>query len=285
MTEQQNLNQILFNNSENKKENKLVLYENIPEKPIDFPNIEVKYSKNLNKALMKIQQRKPKDLGSIFDYSKKINIRKTKKNRNDNLITDFYNKNKDKDEYNLFFKEDNLLEELMTQFRNNKIKDKIPKVKRKQYAFNRLYDITSESSEKIKNIKKSKTKYSLDEYQEKIIKIVDTNSIEQSKINKLIQNLNELKDESNKVKALPPINVKAIREHFIKNKKIGLKKKSVKDIMNKNEESLDEFEKEEKKIKNSRYYKSRPKNNRNKYLDVLPEYIKEIFTKKLNYHH
>ena len=38
MTEQQNLNQILFNNSENKKENKLVLYENIPEKPIENPN-------------------------------------------------------------------------------------------------------------------------------------------------------------------------------------------------------------------------------------------------------
>ena len=54
--------------------------------------------------------------------------------------------------------------------------------------------------------------------------------------------------------------------------------------MNKDIDNLDDFEKEEKIIKDIKSHKSQPRTKRNKNFDMLPEYIREIFTKKLNYH-
>ena len=54
--------------------------------------------------------------------------------------------------------------------------------------------------------------------------------------------------------------------------------------MNNVMDDLDDFEKEEKMIKDINGYKSQPKTRRNKNFDMLPEYIREIFTKRLNYH-
>ena len=286
MSETQNSNQIISNNSENTKEKKVELNENMPTEPTGLPNIETKYSRYLRKAIRKIEKRKPKDVGSIFDYSKKLNVTRRKKFGNETFITDFYNKknNDEKNEYNVFSKEDNLVKDLMAQFRKNNFKDKIPKIRRRKIAFNKLYGITNESKEKIKKIKLSKNKYSLEKYQTKMLKIIDTNSMGQSQIINLIQNFNDLKNESNNVKALPPINVKIIRDHIIKNKKIENRTKTIKEIMNNTVESLDDFEKEEKKIKLIKTHKSQPKNNRNKNLDILPEHIRDIFYKKLNFH-
>lgn len=286
MSETQNSNKIITNNSENKKGNKIEINENMSTEPTGLPNIETKYTRYLNKAIRKIEKRKPKDVGSIFDYSKKLNVTRRKKNGNETFITDFYNKknNNEKNDYNVFSKEDNLVKDLMAQFRKNNIKDKIPKIRRKKIAFNKLYGITNESREKIKKIKLSKNKYTLEKYQSKMLKVIDTNSMEQSQIMTLIQNFNDLKNETNNIKALPPINVKTIRDH-IKNRKIDNKNKSIKEIMNNTVESLDEFEKEQKMIKIIKSHKSQHKNNRNKNFDILPEYIRDIFNKKLNYHH
>ena len=38
------------------------------------------------------------------------------------------------------------------------------------------------------------------------------------------------------------------------------------------------------KTKLIKAHKSQPKNNRNKNIDALPEYIRDIYYKKLNYH-
>ena len=286
MSEAQNSNQIISNNSENTKENKVELNENKPTEPTDLPNIETKYSRYLRKAIRKIEKRKPKDVGSIFDYSKKLNVTRRKKFGNETFINDFYNKknNDEKNGYNVFSKEDNLVKDLMTQFRKNNYKDKIPKIRRRKMAFNKLYGITNESREKIKKIKLSKNKYSLEKYQTKMLKVIDTNIMEHTQIINLIQNFNDLKNESNNIKALPPINVKTIRDHIIKNKKVENRKKTMKEIMNNTVETLDDFEKEEKMIKLIKAHKSQPKNNRNKNIDALPEYIRDIYYKKLNYH-
>lgn len=277
------LNKIISNSPENLKnitENKAYLLT----EPTELPQIESKYSKVLRKALRKIEKRKPKDIGSIFEI-KKINNKKKRKLETNKTFNNEIDINYNKDEYNVFSKEDNLVKDLMVKFNEKNEKDKIPKLNRKKIAFNRLYDITDESNAKLLNLKKSKKLYSLPKYQENILKSINTNSIEKSEIMNLIQNLNNIKDEANKVQALPPINIDMIKSHIINNNKKETKKKNMKEIMSNNAENLDEYEKEEKMIRNNnKKFKSQSKFKKNKNFDMLPEYIREIFTKKLNYH-
>ena len=277
------LNKIISNSPENLKnitENKAYLLT----EPTELPQIESKYSKVLRKALRKIEKRKPKDIGSIFEI-KKINNKKKRKLETNKTFNNEKDINYNKDEYNVFSKEDNLVKDLMVKFNEKNAKDKIPKLNRKKIAFNRLYDITDESNAKLLNLKKSKKLYSLPKYQENILKSINTNSIEKSEIMNLIQNLNNIKDEANKVQALPPINIDMIKSHIINNNKKETKKKNMKEIMSNNVENLDEYEKEEKMIRNNnKKFKSQSKFKKNKNFDMLPEYIREIFTKKLNYH-
>ncbi len=261
---------------------------NMPTEIKGLPNIETKYSKALTKALKRIENRKPDNIGSIFDR-KRIPVKKINTFRNTSFIADFKNYKKqllkEKNKFNVFSTEDTIVKELMVKFKTNNEKSKIPKIKRKKMAFNRLYDITKESKEKIINLKKSKKNFSLEKYQENILKALDKNAIERDEILNLMQSFNQLKTESNDVMALPPINVDAIRYHVINDQKKVDRKKNMKEIMNKNTEPLDEFEKEEKMLRNFKvYHKPQSKFKRNKNLDMLPDYVKEIFTKKLNYH-
>lgn len=230
---------------------------------------------SMKKIIKKIESQFPPNVGSLYD-GKNIKVKKVR------LIglQDKYRieDKKDKKDYNVFSNEDHIIKDLMTQFREKNEKDKIPKLIRKKMAFNRLYNITESSMEQLKNVKKNKKRYTLGEYQENILKAVDVNSVEQSEIMKLITNFNEIKRESDNVRALPPINIDIIKDHVYKKKKIEPKKKNMKEIMKKRE-PLDEFEKEERLIKSLRSFKSVPKKKRNKNFDVLPQYIRDIFAK------
>ena len=229
----------------------------------------------MRQIIKRIESRIPKNIGSIFD-GKNVKVKSVKLI---GLTDKFLNKDlEEKDGYNVFSNEDHLIKNLLNQFKEKNEKDKIPKIIRKKMAFNRLYNITEGSSEKLKDVKKSKKKYSLEEYQENILKSVDANSVDQGEIMKLIQSFNDIKIESNNVKALPPINIDIIKEHVYKKKPVKPRKKNLRDIM-KRQEPLDEFEKEERLIKNLRSYKSVPKRRRNKNLDILPQYIRDIFAK------
>ena len=287
MTESFKPSQMIYNSKE-RIPSKIESFSDTPVEPTGIPYIESKYSQALYKKLKKIEDRKPENLGSIFD-NKKVPVRKISTLKNSSYITDFKNYkkniNKDKDKYNVFSHEDNLVKDLMVKFRENNQKNAIPKIKRKYMAFNRLYDIENHSAEKLTYLKKCKQKYSLEKYQKKILKAISPNSIENDEILNLIQCFNELKTEVNSVTALPPINVNAIRKHVINSNKKGKKKKNIKEIMSNNVEPLDEFEKEEKLIRKIKsYHRAHPKINKNKNLDMLPEYVRDIFTKKLNYH-
>ena len=232
-----------------------------------------RFTTSMKKAVKKIEETFPKNLGSLYD-GKTIKVKSVR------LIgvADQMGGN-EKDKFNVFSNEDHIIKDLMTQFKEKNEKDKIPKLIRKKMAFNRLYNITDDAIERLKNVKKRKKLYNLDQYQENILKAVDVNSVDQGEIIKLIQNLNEIKIESDNVKALPPINIDIIKDHVYKKKKIEIKKKKMKDLIKK-KEPLDEFEKEERLIKSLRSFKSVPKKKRNKNFDVLPEYIREIFGKK-----
>lgn len=267
-------------NEDNKENN-----QNKSLEPEKLPYIEPKYSRAIRKALKKIEDRKPKNLGSIFD-SKRILVKKVRVKGDYSLGEDIFRKErntfKEIEEYNVFSNEDKMIKGLMTQFKEKNRKDKIPKLIRRKMAFNKLYEITNQSDERLKNARKSKRLYSLEKYQENMLKAIDVNSIDQSEIMNLIQNLNDLKNDSNYMKSLPPINVNIIKDHVINSTKKEKRKLNFKEIMNPNNEPLDEFEKQEKIIKDIKSHKSPIKNKRNKNFDKLPEYIREAFSK--NFH-
>lgn len=232
-----------------------------------------RFTTSMKKAVKKIEETFPKNLGSLYD-GKTIKVKSVK------LIgvADQMGGN-EKDKFNVFSNEDHIIKDLMTQFKEKNEKDKIPKLIRKKMAFNRLYNITDDAIERLKNVKKRKKLYNLDQYQENILKAVDVNSVDQGEIIKLIQNLNEIKIESDNVKALPPINIDIIKDHVYK-KKILPKKKNLKQLI-KIRLPLDEFEKEERLIKSLKSFKSHPKRRRNKNFDIMPQYIRDIFSKNV----
>lgn len=273
MSDEKSLPKIKNNTESN--EPPLEYNPNIPMDTIKFRRRISRLNTSMRQIIKRIESRIPKNIGSIFD-GKNVKVKSVKLI---GLTDKFLNKDvEEKDEYNVFSNEDHLIKNLLNQFKEKNEKDKIPKIIRKKMAFNRLYNITEGSSEKLKDVKKSKKKYSLEEYQENILKSVDANSVDQGEIMKLIQSFNDIKIESNNVKALPPINIDIIKEHVYKKKPVKPRKKNLRDIM-KRQEPLDEFEKEERLIKNLRSYKSVPKRRRNKNLDILPQYIRDIFAK------
>jgi len=273
MSDEKSLPKIKNNTESN--EPPLEYNPNIPMDTIKFRRRISRLNTSMRQIIKRIESRIPKNIGSIFD-GKNVKVKSVKLI---GLTDKFLNKDvEEKDGYNVFSNEDHLIKDLLNQFKEKNEKDKIPKIIRKKMAFNRLYNITEGSSEKLKDVKKSKKKYSLEEYQENILKSVDANSVDQGEIMKLIQSFNDIKIESNNVKALPPINIDIIKDHVYKKKPVKPKKKNLRDIM-KRQEPLDEFEKEERLIKNLRSYKSVPKRRRNKNLDILPQYIRDIFAK------
>ena len=273
MSDEKSLPKIKNNTGSN--EPPLEYNPNIPMDTIKFRRRISRLNTSMRQIIKRIESRIPKNIGSIFD-GKNVKVKSVKLI---GLTDKFLNKDvEEKDEYNVFSNEDHLIKDLLNKFKEKNEKDKIPKIIRKKMAFNRLYNITEGSSEKLKDVKKSKKKYSLEEYQENILKSVDANSVDQGEIMKLIQSFNDIKIESNNVKALPPINIDIIKEHVYKKKPVKPRKKNLRDIM-KRQEPLDEFEKEERLIKNLRSYKSVPKRRRNKNLDILPQYIRDIFAK------
>ena len=273
MSDEKSLPKIKNNTESN--EPPLEYNPNIPMDTIKFRRRISRLNTSMRQIIKRIENRIPKNIGSIFD-GKNVKVKSVKLI---GLTDKFLIKDvEEKDEYNVFSNEDHLIKNLLNQFKEKNEKDKIPKIIRKKMAFNRLYNITEGSSEKLKDVKKSKKKYSLEEYQENILKSVDANSVDQGEIMKLIQSFNDIKIESNNVKALPPINIDIIKEHVYKKKPVKPRKKNLRDIM-KRQEPLDEFEKEERLIKNLRSYKSVPKRRRNKNLDILPQYIRDIFAK------
>jgi len=267
------------NNQKNepKKEDEIEHNSNMPVDTIKFRRKLSRINTKMRKIIDGIINTIPKNVGSIYDGK----IIKVKAIKNIGIADKIYeDKNvEEKDIYNVFSNEDHVIKNLMLQFKEKNDKDKIPKLVRKRMAFNRLYNITDSSIEKLNYAKSRKKLCSLEEYQENILKAVNVNSVEQSEIMKLIESFNEIKIESNNVTALPPININIIKDHIYKKKKILPKKKNFKDIL-KRRGPLDEFEKEERLIKKLRSYKTVPKRRRNKNFDILPQYIRDIFAKK-----
>ena len=257
-------------------ENQIEHNSNMPTDTIKFRRKLSRINTRMRKVIQRIEDTIPKKIGSIYD-GKTVKVRVMK-----NIgLADRINKNnltEEKEAYNVFSNEDDKIKDLMNKFKEKNAKDKIPKLTRKKMVFNRLYNITDNSIKQLKDIKKKKRLYSLEKYQENILKSVNVNSVDQSEIMKLVQNFNDIKIESYNVKALPPININIIKDHVYRKKQIESRRKSFMNYMVK-KEPLDEFEKEQRLIKKLKSYKPVIKRRRNKNLDVLPQYVRDIFTK------
>ena len=168
----------------------------------------------------------------------------------------------------------------MNKFKIRNQQKKLPKIEKNKLALNQLYGITSETNEKIAKVKHRK-KLSLEDYQTKILTTLGSNgNIGVDELTNLLQNLKELKIDSESVQPLPPINIKIIYEHVLNNQKKHniAKSKSIREILNEKEEPKDEFEKEErmiKKIQRGNFKKIKIK--KNGHLNVLPPYLKNFF--------
>ena len=136
----------------------------------------------------------------------------------------------------------------------------------------------------MKNAKRNKL-LPLEDYQAKTFKILSKNDIGKTELNDLAYNLKNLRLQSDSVSPLPPINLNIIydhvyRSHSNRNKKIN--KMTIKQLIKESNEPKDEFEKEEKLIKQMMSYKPIQRGKRNKAFDILPDYLKDALSKRFN---
>jgi hypothetical protein len=189
-------------------------------------------------------------------------------------------------EFNVFNSEDAKIRDLMKQFYDKSNKKSQNKLNRRKVALNKLYNISPEYDSRFQDAKKRK-RLNLDEYQNNILTSVSVGSMGKEKIMDLVQNFNNLKHECDSVKPLPPINLRIIEDHvYNQNRanKINVKKMRLKEFLEQSNEPKDEFEEEERLIKNIRSYKVLPKFKRNKNYDFLPSYLRESLNKNLKFH-
>ena len=101
-------------------------------------------------------------------------------------------------------------------------------------------------------------------------------------------NFENIKISNNSIQPLPKINIKTIYDHVKNKKEKNIKMISLKEYLKGDkDEDKDEYELELDKIKESKKYFKKVNNNyknRNKSLDVLPQYLKDVLTKQLKFH-
>lgn len=129
----------------------------------------------------------------------------------------------------------------------------------------------------------------LEEYQNNILNVfaVNTKNIEQGRFMDLIQNFKDLRVESESISPLPRINIKMIKNHVVSKGTKNLRKITIKEYLKKQREPMDEFEKENMmitKMKTQRYVNHTMRNRRNKNLDNLPQYLRDVFNNQIKYH-
>ena len=286
-----------------------------------YNNEEIEDEKEENANYMKMARSRSRKQSKLFSIRKKVNLPKIDKNNH--ILNEIYNNKKihgplhlfteseqkfqkprgyksnknfsylklDKNanlksqDYNVFGYEDEQIKELMNNFRQELKQRKISKLIKRKNALNKLYNITPQYNIKMQEARRFKS-LDLDNYQKKILSSVPYNCIGKNEILDLVETFKTLKYECESVKPFPPINIKIIKEHILKKNKTEKSDKEMrlKDFLNKNREPKDEFEKEQKIIKDMKCFKVPPKLKRNKVYDILPNHIREALTKNLKLH-
>ena len=291
------------------------------EKEEEENNEEIEDEKTENANYMKLARSRSRKQSKLFSLRKKINLPKI--DIQNNILNEIYknkklhgpihvftesdkkfqkpkgyksNKNfsylkldkkaeKKHQDYNVFNNEDEQIRELMNNFRQELKQKRISKIIKRKNALNKLYNITPEYISKMEKARRFKS-LNLDEYQKKILSSVPYNCIGKNEILDLVDSFKTLKYECDSVKPFPAINIKIIKEHILKKNKSEKSDKEMRlrDYLKEKREPKDEFEKEQKIIKEMKCFKVPPKLRRNKIYDILPNHIREALSKNLKLH-
>jgi hypothetical protein len=190
--------------------------------------------------------------------------------------------------YNVFETEDDFIKKIMYKFYLQENNKKENEKKRKRMVLDKIYGFSPYHTQSLKKAKQKKY-LSLQDYQNNILTVFAQNfkNIEHSKLIDLIQNLKDLRAETESITPLPKINIETIRNHVKTKGTKNLKKISIREYLLKDKSPLDDFEKENliiNKLKTQRHISHVQRNKRNKNLDNLPDYIREKFDNQIKYH-
>ena len=191
-------------------------------------------------------------------------------------------------EYNVFETEDDQIKKIMYKLYINENEKKPTNIQKKRMALDKIYGFSPNLTQSMKEAKKKKF-LPLEEYQNNMLNTFANNykSIDQGQFIDLIQNMKDLRIESESVSPLPKINIKMIKNHFLAKGVKNLKQMSIKDYLKKEKEPMDEFERENLlilKMKSKKLANIPLRNKRNKNLDNLPTYLRELFNTQIKYH-
>ena len=191
-------------------------------------------------------------------------------------------------DYNVFETEDEFIGRIMSKFYINEGMKKPTKMEKRKTALNKIYGFTPTYSHSMRKAKLKKN-LPLEEYQNNMLNTfaINTKNIEQGRFIDLIQNMKDLRAESESIKPLPRINIKMIKSHVTSRGTKNLRQISIKEYLKKDREPMDEFEKENMmitKMKTQRYVNRTMRNRRNKNLDSLPQYLRDLFNNQIKYH-
>ena len=288
-TENSNSISVTINNentieSNNKRSSTVKKTKLIKGKKLKLPII------NANHPILKEIYKNKKEHGPFYLFtSENQKIQKPRVNKNKKIIPSYLKmyeleKSNETQDYNVFNDQDNVIKDLMLKFYEKEKKKKINKLIKRKTALNGLYDITPESNIHMIEAKKYKS-LDLEDYQNNILTSVPVNCLEKGGMMDLVQSFHNLNYECDCVKPSPPINVKIIEDHiYKKNNNKSVKKMNLREFLGQSNEPKDEFEREQRVIKNLRSYKALPKFKRNKNYDFLPSYLREALNKNLRFH-
>lgn len=191
-------------------------------------------------------------------------------------------------EYNVFETEDDLIKKIMYKLYINENEKKPTKIQKKRMALDKIYGFSPELTKSMKEAKKKKY-LPLEEYQNNMLNTFANNykSIDQGQFIDLVQNMRDLRAETESVSPLPRINIKMIKNHVLERGVQNLKQMSIKDYLKKDKEPMNEFERENMliiKMKNKKLPSQHLRNKRNKNLDNLPSYLRDLFNTQIKYH-
>ena len=188
-------------------------------------------------------------------------------------------------DYNVFGNEDERINELVMKFKEELREKKIDRLTRRKNALNKLYNITPEYNLKMQEARKFKS-LDLDDYQKNILSSVPYNCIGKNEILDLVDTFKTLKNECDSVKPFPAINVKIIKDHILKKSRNNKNVKSMrlKEFLSQSNRPNDEYEKEQRLIRELKCFKVVTKFKRNKNYDILPIHIRESLKKNLKLH-
>ena len=189
--------------------------------------------------------------------------------------------------YNSHKEEDLKIQKELIKTNQKKKEMKMSSKMKQRRILDKLYGVTPSYIEKYQKTQKQK-QLDLDAYQNNLLNFFSSETnIDKRDFMDLLQNFEEIKENSLSVSPLPRINVDTIIDH-VKNQNRNEKSDkmlSLKEYLNKNKNrKKDDFEREQDEIARSKKYKVIPKKKRNRNLDLLPPHIREALNKQLKFH-